>query len=115
MIRVLTLVLASLLTVASPALAQKAPGVTDTEVVIGITMPLSGPAAAWGNTGVAMEAWTRHLNEQGGINGRKLRVVMKDDGYNPGRAVANNRQAVDRVRVRSQLEGRPVGGRVDQR
>lgn len=108
MIRILTLVLASLLTVASPALAQKAPGVTDTEVVIGITMPLSGPAAAWGNTGVAMEAWTRHLNEQGGINGRKLRVVMKDDGYNPGRAVANLKEMKDSVFMNVGLLGSAV-------
>jgi ABC-type branched-subunit amino acid transport system substrate-binding protein len=36
-----------------------------------------------------MEAWTRYLNDQGGINGRKIKVELKDDGYNPGRAVAN--------------------------
>jgi len=74
----------------SPALAQtKVPGVTDTEVVIGITTPLSGPAAAWGTTGLAAEAWAKHVNDQGGVHGRKLRIVMKDDGYVPGRAVAN--------------------------
>ena len=78
------------LAVTSPALGQsKAPGVTDTEVVVGLSMPLSGVAAAWSNTGVAMEAWAKHLNEQGGVHGRKVKVLMKDDGYNPGRAVAN--------------------------
>jgi len=90
------LLVASLLA-AAPALAQKAPGVTDTEVVIGLTMPLSGPAAAWSNTGVAMEAWTRYVNDHGGIHGRKLKVVMKDDGYNPGRAVANLEEMKDQV------------------
>ncbi len=90
------LLVASLLA-ATPAIAQKAPGVTDTEVVIGLTMPLSGPAAAWSNTGVAMEAWTRYVNDQGGIHGRKLKVVMKDDGYNPGRAVANLEEMKDQV------------------
>ena len=75
---------------AGPAQAQgRAPGVTDTEITIGLTTPLSGPAAAWGNTAVAMEAWARYLDDQGGINGRKIKVELKDDGYNPGRAVAN--------------------------
>ena len=79
---------------AVPALAQT-PGVTDSEVVIGVTTPLSGPAALWGTTGLAMEAWTKYVNEQGGVHGRKLRVVMKDDGYNPGRAVANLKELKD--------------------
>ncbi len=75
---------------AAPALAQsKAPGVTDTEVTIGITTPLSGPAAAWSATALGAEAWAKHVNEQGGVHGRKIKVVMKDDGYNPGRALAN--------------------------
>ena len=82
---------------AAPALAQKAPGVTDTEVVIGLTMPLSGVAALWSNTGVAMEAWARYVNEQGGIHGRKVKIIMKDDGYNPGRAVANLEEMKDQV------------------
>jgi ABC-type branched-subunit amino acid transport system substrate-binding protein len=42
-----------------------------------------------------MEAWTKHVNAQGGVHGRKLRVVMKDDGYNPGRAVANLKELKD--------------------
>jgi ABC-type branched-subunit amino acid transport system substrate-binding protein len=83
---------------AAPAVAQTAtPGVTDTEVVIGLTTPLSGPAAAWGNTAVAMEAWMRYINDQGGIHGRRLKVVMKDDGYHPGRAVANLKEMKDSI------------------
>lgn len=92
----------------SPAFAQKAPGVTDTEVTIGLTTPLSGPAAAWGNTAVAMEAWTRYVNDQGGIHGRKLRVEMKDDGYNPGRAVANLTEMQDKVFLNVGLLGSAV-------
>jgi branched-chain amino acid transport system substrate-binding protein len=75
----------------------KVPGVTDSEVVIGLTTPLSGPAAAWGNTAVAMEAWAKHVNDQGGVNGRKIRTVLKDDGYVPGRAVANVTELKDQV------------------
>ena len=83
---------------ANSALAQsKAPGVTDTEVTIGITTPLSGPAAAWGTTALAAEAWAKHVNEQGGVHGRKIKVVMKDDGYNPGRALANVNEMKDSV------------------
>jgi ABC-type branched-subunit amino acid transport system substrate-binding protein len=75
----------------------KTPGVTDTEVVIGATTPLSGPAAAWGTTALGAEAWAKHVNEQGGIHGRKIRIVLKDDGYVPGRAVANVTEMKDSV------------------
>ena len=83
---------------ATSAWAQaKVPGVTDTEVVIGATTPLSGPAAAWGTTALGAEAWAKHVNEQGGVNGRKIRVELKDDGYNPGRSVANLNDMKDSV------------------
>lgn len=64
-------------------------GVTDTEVTVGWTTPLSGPAALWGVTGMGGAAWAEHINSQGGIHGRKLKVILKDDGYNPTRAMAN--------------------------
>jgi ABC-type branched-subunit amino acid transport system substrate-binding protein len=74
-----------------PVLARGAAvsGVTDNEVVIGTSTPLSGPAALWGVTGLGMKAWAEYINEQGGIHGRKIKFIMKDDGYNPARAVAN--------------------------
>lgn len=93
---VLTMVAA--LAVAMPAAAQsRVPGVTDTEVVLGMTTPLSGPAAAWGTTALGAEAWAKYLNSQGGVHGRQIRVVLKDDGYNPGRAVANVNEMKDSV------------------
>ena len=64
-------------------------GVTDNEVVIGWTTPLSGPAALWGVTGLGGMAWIQHVNEQGGVHGRKINIMLKDDGYNPARALAN--------------------------
>ena len=73
------------------------PGVTDTEITIGITGPLSGPAAAWGTIALASEAYAKHVNAQGGVHGRKLKVILKDDGYNPGRAVANFNEMKDQV------------------
>jgi len=71
------------------AKAADVPGVTATEVVVGVTTPLSGPAALWGVTGAGMKAWADYVNDQGGVNGRKIKVVLKDDGYNPTRALAN--------------------------
>jgi len=93
-IRATAILVGLLLGVAGPALAQT-PGVSDAEVTIGVTTPLSGPAALWGTTGLGMEAWAKHVNDQGGIHGRKLKVVLKDDGYNPGRAVANLKEMKD--------------------
>ncbi|MHC4478414.1 MAG: ABC transporter substrate-binding protein [Planctomycetota bacterium] len=68
---------------------QKVRGVTDTEVVIGWTTPLSGPAALWGVTALGGKAWADYINDQGGIHGRKIKIILKDDGYNPARALAN--------------------------
>ena len=77
---------------AIPSMAAAGPkvaGVTDTEVAVGLTTPLSGPAALWGSTGLGAKAWADHINAQGGIHGRKIKVILKDDGYNPARALAN--------------------------
>jgi ABC-type branched-subunit amino acid transport system substrate-binding protein len=78
-----------LLLVPATAFSAEVAGVTDTEVVIGVTTPTSGPAALWGVTGLGMKAWADHVNDQGGVHGRKIKVVIKDDGYNPTRAMAN--------------------------
>jgi len=68
---------------------SEVPGVTDDEVAIGITVPMSGPAAMWAAMGLGNMAWAQHINAQGGIHGRKIKVLLKDDGYNPSRALAN--------------------------
>jgi ABC-type branched-subunit amino acid transport system substrate-binding protein len=65
------------------------PGVTDDEVVFGMTTPLSGPAAVYSAVSGGARAWAAHVNAGGGIHGRKIRLIVKDDGYIPGRAVAN--------------------------
>jgi branched-chain amino acid transport system substrate-binding protein len=96
-LRFLSAALLSLLLGSGPARAAPVPGVTDSEITIGITGPLSGPAAAWGTIALASEAYAKHVNDQGGIHGRKLKIVLKDDGYNPGRAVANFNEMKDSV------------------
>ncbi|MCA1959736.1 MAG: ABC transporter substrate-binding protein, partial [Desulfomonile sp.] len=77
------------LLLSSTAFAAEVPGVTDTEVVIGVTTPLSGPAALWGVTGMGMKAWADYVNDKGGVHGRKIKLIIKDDAYNPTRGVAN--------------------------
>lgn len=75
-------------------------GVTATEVIIGSSQPLSGPAAFWG-VGVSggMDAYLKIINDQGGIHGRKIRLVLRDDGYLPPRAATNVRELVEREHV----------------
>jgi ABC-type branched-subunit amino acid transport system substrate-binding protein len=77
--------------------AQPVAGVTDTEVVVGWTTPLSGPAALWGVTGLGGKAWADYINDQGGVHGRKIKVILKDDGYNPARAMANLQEMKGKV------------------
>src|SRR5512143_4191253 len=96
-VRALAAALAACFLISTSALAAPVPGVTDSEITIGITGPLSGPAAAWGTIALASEAYAKYVNDQGGVHGRKLKVVLKDDGYNPGRAVANVSEMKDQV------------------
>jgi len=86
------ILVALILTIPAIGSAADVRGVTDTEVVVGITTPLSGPAALWGITGLGAKAWADHINAQGGIHGRKIKIILKDDGYNPAKAMANLRQ-----------------------
>jgi len=82
---------------ALPARAAKqyGPGVTDTEIKIGNIMPYSGPASAYGTIGKAATAFFEMLNEQGGINGRKIRFISYDDGYSPPKTVEQARKLVE--------------------
>jgi branched-chain amino acid transport system substrate-binding protein len=94
--------------IAPTAFAASVPGVTDTEVVIGITQPFSGPAALWGNTALGGKAWADYINDQGGVHGRKIKVILKDDGYNPARALANLQEMKGKVFAVNQLLGTAV-------
>lgn len=83
---------------AAPAAAQER-GITPSEIVLGTSAPLSGPAAAWGATARGIAAYLEYINEQGGIHGRTLRFIILDDAYQPPRAVQNVRQLVEREGV----------------
>src|SRR5262245_15487849 len=88
---------ATLVAVASPALAQKKydPGASDTEIKIGNTNPYSGPASAYGVIGKTVEAYFKKVNAEGGINGRKINFISYDDGYSPPKAVEQVRKLVE--------------------
>jgi len=83
-------------------------GLTNTEVVIGLTTPLSGPAALWGVTGLGAKAWADYINDQGGVHGRKIKVILKDDAYNPARAMANLQEMKGKVFAVTALLGTAV-------
>jgi branched-chain amino acid transport system substrate-binding protein len=75
------------------------PGVTDTEVKIGQTMPYSGPASSFAAIGRAMTAYFQKVNAEGGVNGRKINLVSLDDGYSPPKAVEQTRRLVESEEV----------------
>lgn len=74
-------------------------GVTDDEIIIGNWGPQSGPAAAWGTVTKAIEAYFNYINDQGGIHGRTLKLVTRDDGYDPARTVSAVREMIDQENV----------------
>ena len=82
---------------ASPALAQKkyGPGASDTEIKIGNTVPYSGPASAFGILGKSYAAYFKKINEEGGINGRKIVFLSYDDHYSPPKTVEQTRKLVE--------------------
>jgi ABC-type branched-subunit amino acid transport system substrate-binding protein len=82
---------------ASSALADKKYdiGATDTEIKIGQTVPLSGPASAYATVGKAQAAYMKMINDQGGVNGRKLNLIQYDDAYSPPKTVEQVRKLVE--------------------
>jgi branched-chain amino acid transport system substrate-binding protein len=86
---------------ALPAHAQKRydPGASDGEIKIGQTMPYSGPASAYGTIGRVEAAYFKKVNEEGGVNGRKINLISLDDGYSPPKTVEMTRRLVEQDEV----------------
>jgi branched-chain amino acid transport system substrate-binding protein len=103
---------------ASSAYAQKKydTGATDTEIKIGQTIPLSGPASAYGTIGKAQAAYMKMINDQGGVNGRKINLIQYDDAYSPPKTVEQVRKLVesDEVLLTFQLIGTPPNAAVQK-
>jgi ABC-type branched-subunit amino acid transport system substrate-binding protein len=103
---------------AAPAAAQKKydTGATDTEIKIGQTTPLSGPASAYATIGKAQAAYFKMINDQGGVNGRKINFIQYDDAYSPPKAVEQVRKLVesDEVLLTFQIIGTPSNAAVQK-
>ena len=87
--------------VAMTAHAQKKydPGASDTEIKIGNISPYSGPASSYGAVGKTAGAYFDKINAEGGINGRKIKYISLDDGYNPAKMVEQARKLVEQDEV----------------
>jgi branched-chain amino acid transport system substrate-binding protein len=105
-------------TFATPSLAQKKydTGASDTEIKVGQTIPLSGPASAYGSIGKVQAAYIRMINDQGGINGRKINLIQYDDAYSPPKTVEQVRKLVegDEVLTTFQIIGTPPNASVQK-
>ena len=80
---------------AMPAAAENAPGVTDSEIKIGQTMPYTGPGAWVSSLGLAEKTYMQMINDQGGVNGRKINLISVDDGFLPWRTGNETRKLID--------------------
>lgn len=102
----------------SAASAQKKydPGASDTEIKIGQTVPFSGPASAYATIGKTQAAYFKMINDQGGINGRKINLIQYDDAYSPPKAVEQVRKLVesDEVLLTFQIVGTPSNAAVQK-
>jgi ABC-type branched-subunit amino acid transport system substrate-binding protein len=89
------------------AAKQYGPGVTDTEIKIGNTCFYSGPASSYGTIGKAMAAYYKMVNDQGGVNGRKINFISYDDAYSPPKTVEQTRRLVEEDEIL--LDAGPLG------
>jgi ABC-type branched-subunit amino acid transport system substrate-binding protein len=89
----------SLAHVNAAAAGKYGPGASDTEIKLGQTMPYSGPASAYGTIGKVQMAYFKMINDQGGVNGRKINLISVDDGYSPPKTVEQVRKLVEQDEV----------------
>lgn len=98
--RKLAITLAALAFAAPLALAQTQQGVTKNEIVLGTIQDLSGPLAGFGKqVRNGMQLRVDEVNEQGGVNGRKLKLLVEDSGYDPRRAVLAAQKLVNQDKI----------------
>src|SRR5439155_12299913 len=93
-------VLAALaLTVPASGVMTSTPGMTASQIVIGGTVPLSGSASSFGVVGPSAQAYFKYVNAHGGVYGRKIKYIYRDDGYDPSRTVDETRRLVQQDKV----------------
>jgi branched-chain amino acid transport system substrate-binding protein len=81
------------------ALSASDVGVTKDSILLGATVPLSGPAAAYGTIAKASDAYFHYVNDSGGVNGRQISYKYLDDAYNPAQTVPLTKQLVEQDQV----------------
>jgi branched-chain amino acid transport system substrate-binding protein len=112
----MTFVVGGQLMATRPVRAAKSygPGVTDSEIKVGNTGPYSGPVSSGSSVSKSMAAYYRMINEQGGINGRKITFISYDDAYSPPKTVEMTRKLVesDNVLFLSGNNGTPTNSAI---
>ena len=99
LVPIAALLAAALASPAIPAQKKYDPGASDTEIRIGNTNPYSGPASAYGTIGKTITAYFKMVDDQGGINGRKINFISYDDAYSPPKTVEMVRKLVEQDNV----------------
>ena len=99
--KALGLVLLAGAALALPAAGGSAgdPGITSDQILIGGTVPLSGPASPFGAVGPGANAYFKYVNAHGGVYGRKIKYLYRDDGYDPSRTIEQTRELVQQDKV----------------
>jgi len=95
----LAVLAAAMLAVPAGGVTGGTPGVTSNEILIGGTVPLSGSASAFGTVGPGANAYFKYVNAHGGVFGRKIRYLWRDDGYDPSRTIEQTRELVQQEKV----------------
>jgi branched-chain amino acid transport system substrate-binding protein len=93
------LILLALVVAVPTALAASTPGVTAATITIGGTVPITGPAALFGSVGRGADAYFKYVNAHGGVNGRKIKYLYRDDAYDPSKTVQLTRELVENDKV----------------
>jgi branched-chain amino acid transport system substrate-binding protein len=91
--------IAAVAVTAAGGAVQADPGITATQVTIGGTHPITGPASLYKTISAAESAYFAYVNDQGGVNGRKINYIVKDDAYNPAQTVPLTQQLVESDKV----------------
>src|SRR5882762_1678424 len=100
-IRMAATALLAVVLLAGPVAAQKKydPGASDSEIKLGQTMPYSGPLSGFITLAKAEIAYFQMINDQGGVNGRKITMISLDDGFSPPKTVEQTRKLVEEDQV----------------
>ena len=85
--------------IAAAAIALATPGVTATQITLGGTVPLSGPAAAYASVGRGADAYFKYVNSKGGVFGRKIDFKYEDDEFDVAKTILLTRQLVEQDNV----------------